>query len=160
MDEQKNEQPNEGMSEEQQAARRANAQEISEELDKLADAFGRAVQAAWNSEQRKQLQEDLNRGLRTLVDGVEKSLTQFSESEQGQEVREQAGKVVEKVRTSKVTADLQQGLTKGLRAISEEMQEFAQKVEARKQADAQDPPAQDIPIDPAQTDSGDPESKA
>lgn len=160
MDEQKNDQQQEGMDEGQQADRRVNAQEISEELDKLADAFGRAVQAAWNSEQRKQLQEDLNRGLRTLVDGVEKSLTQFNESEQGQEVREQAGKVVEKVRTSKVTAELQQGLTKGLRAISEEMQEFAQRVEARKQADAQDPPAQDIPIDPTQADTTDPESKA
>lgn len=122
--------------------------DIGDELNRLAESFGQAVRAAWNSEQRHQLETDLNRGLRSLVDNVESILKQFNESEQGQELKEQAGKVVEKVRTSQVTAELKEGLTKGLQTVAQELQEFTQDLEKKradqpKQADA----AQDIPVE-------------
>jgi ElaB/YqjD/DUF883 family membrane-anchored ribosome-binding protein len=124
--------------------------DIGDELNRLAESFGQAVRAAWNSEQRHQLETDLNRGLRSLVDNVESILKQFNESEQGQELKEQAGKVVEKVRTSQVTAELKEGLAKGLQTVAEELQEFTQELEKKragqpKQADA----AQDIPVEKA-----------
>ena len=124
--------------------------DIGDELNRLAESFGQAVRAAWNSEQRHQLETDLNRGLRSLVDNVESILKQFNESEQGQELKEQAGKVVEKVRTSQVTAELKEGLTKGLQTVAQELQEFTQDLEKKradqpKQADA----AQDIPVEKA-----------
>jgi len=127
--------------------------DIGDELNRLAESFGQAVQAAWNSEQRHQLETDLNRGLRSMVDNVESILKQFHESEQGQEIKEQAGKVVEKVRTSKVTAELKEGLTKGLQTVATEMQEFAQDLEkkrrggADKSAAAGSADAQDIPVE-------------
>jgi hypothetical protein len=124
--------------------------DIGDELNRLAESFGQAVRAAWNSEQRHQLETDLNRGLRSLVDNVESILKQFNESEPGQELKEQAGKVVEKVRTSGVTAELKEGLTKGLQTVATELQEFAQDLEKKRrsqtsQADA----AQDIPVEKA-----------
>lgn len=123
--------------------------DIGDELNRLAESFGRAVRAAWNSEQRHQVEADLNRGLRSLVENVESILKQFNESEQGQELKEQAGRVVEKVRTSKVTAELKEGLTKGLHTVAAEMQEFAQDLEKkqqeRKSEAASD--AQDIPVE-------------
>lgn len=122
--------------------------DIGDELNRLAESFGQAVQAAWNSEQRHQLEADLNRGLRSLVDNVESILKQFNESDQGQELKEQAGKVVEKVRTSKVTADLKEGLTKGLQTVASEMKEFAQDLEKKRQAQpGKDTAAQDIPVE-------------
>jgi len=122
--------------------------DIGNELNRLAESFGQAVQAAWNSEQRHQLETDLNRGLRSLVDNVESILKQFNESEQGHELKEQAGKVVEKVRTSQVTAELKDGLAKGLQTVATELQEFTQDLEKKRagqpsQADA----AQDIPVE-------------
>ena len=124
--------------------------DISKELNRLAESFGQAVQAAWNSEQRHQLETDLNRGLRTLVDSVESILKQFNQSEQGQELKEQAGKVVEKVRTSTVTAELKEGLTKGLQTVATELQEFAQDLEKKRQAQPDtDTAAQDIPVEKA-----------
>ncbi len=123
--------------------------DIGDELNQLAESFGRAVKAAWNSEQRYQLETDLNRGLRSLVDNVEAILKQFNESDQGQELKEQAGKVVEKVRTSKVTADLKEGLTKGLQTVASEMKEFAQDLEKkqRERGGKGDATAQDIPVE-------------
>jgi ElaB/YqjD/DUF883 family membrane-anchored ribosome-binding protein len=140
-----------GAGEQTSAREQADARELAQELNRLADAFARAAQAAWNSEQRKHLQTNLNQGLTTLVARVEEVLTDFSKSEQGQEVREQAGRVVERVRTSKVAADLQQGLTAGLRTVAEEMQEFAERMEKREGAPSQaESPAgddaQDIPV--------------
>ncbi len=134
---------------EQRASESKAAEELTAEIARLAEAFTNAVRAAWGSEQRKQLEADLNRGLRTLVDNVEETLVKFNRSEQGQELREQAGRVVEKVRTSKVTDDVRDGLTKGLGAVAVELQEFADRMEKRrgeenagKEADAQDIPVQ------------------
>jgi len=124
--------------------------DIGDELNQLAESFGRAVKAAWNSEQRHQLETDLNRGLRSLVDNVESILKQFNESDQGQELKEQAGKVVEKVRTSKVTAELKEGLTKGLQTVASEMKEFAEDLEKKQaQGGTGDATAQDIPVEKA-----------
>ncbi|MBX3051001.1 MAG: hypothetical protein KF753_05990 [Caldilineaceae bacterium] len=143
------------MSEEQKSQESApqpegHKDDIGDELNRLAESFGRAVQAAWNSEQRHQLEGDLNRGLRSLVDNVESILKQFNESEQGQELKEHAGKVVEKVRTSTVTAELKEGLTKGLQTVATELQEFAQDLEKKRQENPPtDPAAQDIPVEKA-----------
>lgn len=121
---------------------------IGDELNRLAESFGQAVRAAWNSEQRYQLESDLNRGLRSLVDNVESILKQFNESEPGQELKEQAGKVVEKVRTSGVTAELKEGLTKGLQTVATELQEFAQDLEKKRRSQtSQANAAQDIPVE-------------
>ncbi len=124
--------------------------DIGDELNRLAESFGEAVRAAWNSEQRHQLETDLNRGLRSLVDNVESILKQFNESEQGQELKEQAGKVVEKVRTSQVTAELKEGVTKGLQTVAQELQEFTQDLEKKRASQPkQDDAAQDIPVEKA-----------
>lgn len=131
---------------ETQSQSAAQNDEIADELNRLAESFGRAVRAAWNSDQRHQLEADLNRGLRSLVDNVESILKQFNESEQGQEFKEQAGRVVEKVRTSKVTAELKEGLTQGLHTVAEELQEFAQDLEKKREGQAE-ATAQDIPVE-------------
>lgn len=138
--------------------------EIASELNRLADAFARAARTAWNSEQRRQLEGDLQRGLRRLVDNVEEALKRFSKSEQGQDLREEAERAVERVRSSKVTDDMREGLVKGLRAAATEMQTFADRMQERESAgaanvstEAQDIPvettddAQDIPVDTTDT---------
>lgn len=141
--------PREEPEAEAQSQAAGQSDEIANELNRLAESFGRAVRAAWNSDQRHQLESDLNRGLRSLVDNVESILKQFNESEQGQEFKEQAERVVEKVRTSKVTAELKEGVTKGLQTVAEELQEFAQDLEKKRagQSDAAEPTAQDIPVE-------------
>lgn len=124
--------------------------DIGDELNRLAESFGQAVRAAWNSEQRHQLETDLNRGLRSLVDNVESILKQFNESEQGQELKEQAGKVVEKVRTSQVTAELKEGVAKGLQTVAQELREFTEDLEKKRaNQPKQDDVAQDIPVEKA-----------
>ncbi len=130
---------------EESQAKKAETGELTEELNRLVESFSRAMQAAWRSDQRKQLQTTLNEGLTSLVNNVERVITDFSESEQGQEVREQAERVVERVRSSKVAADIQDGLTQGLRTVAEEVREFAQRMESQS-APKTDDTAQDIPV--------------
>ena len=68
-------------------------------------------------------------------------------------MKEQAGKVVEKVRTSKVTAELKEGLTKGLQTVASEMKEFAEDLEKkqRERGGKGDAAAQDIPVEKVDT---------
>lgn len=132
---------------EQGNPKQTEANDLNEELHHLVESFSRAMQAAWRSDQRKQLQTNLNQGLTTLVNNVEKMLTEFGESEQGREVREQAERVVERVRSSKAAAEIQEGLTQGLRSVAEEMQEFAQRMESRQTGtDQTSDDVQDIPV--------------
>lgn len=133
---------------EQSAADQKATEELTAEIARLAEAFTNAVRAAWNSDQRRQLEHDLSRGLRGLVENVEGRLVEFNRSEQGQELREQAGRVVEKVRTSKVTEDVRDGLTKGLSAVAAELQEFAERMEQRRAEEGKTAAsdAQDIPV--------------
>ncbi|MBX2999466.1 MAG: hypothetical protein KF893_13200 [Caldilineaceae bacterium] len=140
-----------GAGSEQSAEERKATEELSAEINRLAEAFSRAVRAAWQSDQRKQLETDLNRGLRSLVDNVEETLVKFNRSEQGQELREQAERVVVKVRSSKVTEDLRQGLTKGLGVVAAELQELAERMEKgeaahSKSASSTTDDPQDIPV--------------
>jgi uncharacterized protein YukE len=135
----------------QTAEERKATEELTAEINRLAEAFSRAVRAAWQSDQRKQLETDLNRGLRTLVDNVEETLVKFNRSEQGQDLREQAERVVVKVRSSKVTEDLRQGLTKGLGTVAAELQELAERLEKSEAAQSKTgsqpgDDAQDIPV--------------
>lgn len=130
-----------------------DAEAILEELDRLGDAFARAVQAAWKSEQRKELEEDLRRGLAALIDNVEEVMTRVNRSEQTQELKEQAGRVVERVRASKASAELKKGLTKGLQTAAEEMQKVADDMESRRAEEkpsASAETAQDIPVENAE----------
>jgi uncharacterized protein YukE len=137
----------------QNEADRKAADDLSAEVTHLAETFARAVRAAWQSDQRKQLESDLSRGLRRLVDNVEEALVKFNRSEQGQDLREQAERVVEKVRSSKVTEDLRDGLTKGLGSVAAELQEFADRMEERSSTQGKPGPgtatgeAQDIPVE-------------
>ena len=133
---------------EQSAADQKANEELTAEISRRAEAFTTAGRAAWNSDQRRQLEHDLSRGLRGLVDNVEGRLVEFNRSEQGQELREQAGRVVEKVRTSKVTEDVRDGLTKGLSAVAAELQEFAERMEQRRAEEGKTAAsdAQDIPV--------------
>ena len=119
--------------------------DIAQEIQRLVEAMAHAARKVWSSEQRPQLEEDLRRGLGSLVGSVEEALERFNRSEQGQEFQEQASKVADRVRESALAAELKEGLASGLRTASEEVQKFADSFE---EDEDQSRAPQDIPIRP------------
>ncbi len=118
--------------------------DLTEEIHQLVEAMARAARTVWSSEQRLQLENDLRRGLGSLVGSLEEALERFSRSEQGQEVQEQAARVASRLRESELAGELKEGLTVGLRSAAAEVRKFADNFEEEQE---QPRPPQDIPVE-------------
>ncbi len=112
----------------QQQAKQTN-QELLEELARLGHRFTEVVQVAWNSEQRKQIEEDLRTGLISVANRLDDTLKKVGDSPQTKEFLDKAEDVAEsvseKVQTSKLGNDLATSLAKGLHALSDELEKLA-----------------------------------
>lgn len=128
-----------------------SSQELIDELTRLGHKFAEVVEVAWHSEQRKKIEEDLRTNLVRLADSLETGIKRAGESKEAQELRDKAEDVADKVRTSKVAAELGDALSQGLRALSEQLDRLSEEMKKRGSAaaDAADKAAdavEDIPI--------------
>ncbi len=127
-----------------ETGRPSNSDDLADEIHRLVEAMARAARNVWTSEQRLQLENDLRRGLGSIVGSLEEALERFSRSEQGQDLQEQATKVANRVRESELATELKDGLTVGLRSAADEVRKFADSFEEEQ---AQPGPPQDIPVE-------------
>ena len=136
-------------------------QELVEELGRLSKRFVEAVEVAWNSDQRKEIEQDLRSGLTAIAESLEHGLHDLSERKKTKQfvgkAEDVAETVTEKIRSSEKTHELAAGLAAGLAAVSDRLEQFIHDLQTRpsqspsdKPADSQTPPAessQDIPIE-------------
>lgn len=143
---------------ETQGSQNRSAQELMDELNRLGTKFVEVVDVAWNSEQRRRVEDDLRKGLESLATSLEDGIKKVGESKQAREFIDTAEDVAEsvsaKMRTSKVANDLADALAGGLRALSESMDRLAKDMRAKSESETPAPPPaaeagdpQDIPID-------------
>ena len=131
------------------APKSAAGQELVDELTKLGQRFIEVVEVAWNSEERKRAQEDLRAGMVSLAQSLEEGVKRVSSTKEAQNLVDAAEDVAEKVRSSRVAAEVSSALTQGLRALSEQLEKVAQDMQHKKADDDGAPPAagnQEIPI--------------
>ena len=129
---------------EEEAASFSKNDDLAEEVQQLVEAMARAARNVWSSDERRQLEDDLRRGLGSLLGNLEEALQRFGRSEQGQDLQEQATRVANRVRESELAAELKEGLTIGLRSAADEVRKFADSFEENQ---TQSPPSQDIPVE-------------
>lgn len=132
--------------------------ELFEEVQRLGARFAAVVQTAWNSDERKQIEAEVRRGLAAMAATVEDGFRKVNEDERARHVVDQADDVMtnmgEKVRSSQVTSDLASNLASGLRKVSDTLARWVEEQSAASKsaapndsARAADVEAQDIPID-------------
>ena len=97
-----------------------SGQEVLDELGRLGQKLVEVVDTAWNSEQRKRIQEDLRHGFTAVANSLEEGLQELSEREETQEILDKAEDVAEeisyRVRSSEITHELaESGVTVGYR---------------------------------------------
>lgn len=135
-------------------------QEIVDELSILADKFVSTVRLAWNSDQRKQIQNDLKSGLDQIAQSLEQGFDQVATSNEAKDLHTKAQEVGDKVTSSKVFADITGALTSGLRSLSDSLDKLSKDMQAKNAAGGQtgnatnpppppggEPDSKDIPID-------------
>ena len=125
--------------------------DIAEEIQRLVEAMARAARNVWSSEQRLQLEDDLRRGLGSLVGSLEEALDRFRRSEQGQEFQEKASKAADRFRESALTPEMKDGLTVGLKAAANEFRKFADSLEEQQEGSDS---VQDIPVEGEDDENG------
>ena len=125
-------------------------QELIDELTRLGQKFVEVVEVAWNSEQRKKIEDDLRTGLVTVANTLEDGFKRVSATKEAQEAVNAAEDVAEKVRSSKIAVELTGALAQGLRTLSEQMDklsnEMKQKPDTSASSDSGASDTQDIPI--------------
>lgn len=140
----------------QASATQQPGQELLDELTQLADKFANVVKSAWNSDQRKQVENDVRSGLSTMAASLEDGFKQVASSNEAKDLQVKASEVGEKVTSTKFFADMTSALTTGLRSLSDQLDKVASDLQTKNaQGGATPPPsgsetgasdAKDIPI--------------
>ena len=110
-------------------------QDLVDQIGRLGNTIAEVAQAAWNSEERQQIQHDLKSGLSTLATGIEDGLRKVSESEEAKGVLNKAEEVVESITNSEkvnaFTQELTNGLMGGLEALNQQMGSWSDELKKR-----------------------------
>jgi len=95
--------------------------ELSDELRALGENLRSVFQAAWDSDDRRRLQREIETGIGALAESLGQAARDFSESETGQQMKQEAREFSERVRSGEVESKVRQDLTAILRKMNEEL---------------------------------------
>lgn len=124
----------------------APANTLVDELTALGKKFGVAIQSALNSPQWQQVETEVREGFHNVVTEVNDALSKARSTDAARQVGEQAAKVADTVRSSKVTFDVREGLLKGMKAMNRELDEVISRMEQK----AAEPSQPSEPAEPAE----------
>lgn len=119
------------------------AESIAAEFAALGKRFGEALSAAWQSEERHRLQEDIKDGLDRFTAEVDKAVKELRKSDVAQKVEEGTQKATEDVKTGKVGSEVRHATVTALRGLSEALDRMASSftpAEGEEMADEENPP--------------------
>lgn len=116
----------------------AETRAIVDELNKLGHKVSEAIQRAWESDERKQAEEEIRKVLTVAGDRVDEVAADIRASGVPADIREQVGKVMEDLEKSSVTQDLRKSLLAGLRRLNIELTEFLEREDLAKVAEKAD----------------------
>jgi ElaB/YqjD/DUF883 family membrane-anchored ribosome-binding protein len=91
----------------------------------LGDNLKRALQAAWESQERQQLQNEVVSGLAELERVLRETGQDFTQGETGQRLKEELEDLRNRVRTGEVQARVSEELLSALRTLSAELEKAA-----------------------------------
>jgi hypothetical protein len=99
--------------------------DLAAELANVGRAVRAAVAAAWQSEERAELQQELSDGLRRLGQEIDKAFQTVRESGPAQKVETGTRKAVEDVRSGEASSRARRGLAQGLQTASRTLDNWA-----------------------------------
>lgn len=95
--------------------------ELMDELESLGQQLVTAVKSLWDSDESRQLREEIGAGFVQLGNQVDDAIKTAHESETAQEFRVQVQETVEKARESDIAGKLEENLVSGLHQLNTEL---------------------------------------
>ncbi|HIC90414.1 MAG TPA: hypothetical protein EYP04_13565 [Anaerolineae bacterium] len=120
---------------------------VVEELTELGRQLAAALRTAWQSEERRQLEQELSEGLNALAQELDEAIKAAKESPATEELRRHAEKVVQTAQETPLGQELREGLLTGLRTLNAELSRLTEKLQEQQRGASPARPAQEVPIE-------------
>jgi hypothetical protein len=108
--------------------RTSGGPDLVAEFQTLGRTFAEAFEAAWNSEERKRVEQEVREGVQSFADEVDKVIRDARASTTGQRVKDEAGEMASKFEGSDLGRRALEGIAGGLAWISVEMGKMAEQI--------------------------------
>jgi chromosome segregation ATPase len=133
------------------AGHSAKVDELTDELTRLSDQVAEQAKAVWESDQRKELQGQVAKGLTSVATAVEDQFRKLSANPDTQrfvsKIEEATNKVVESARESKTVQDAAEVMLKGLNSAALSIEKWLGQQKGSTGAATGSTPAPDEPQD-------------
>ena len=96
--------------------------EISEEMKRLGKQLHTTAKAAWESEERREIQAEVISGLNALASEIEKTLKEFRAGPEGQALKAKTRELKEKAQSEELSKDVRSALLEVFRQINTELE--------------------------------------
>ena len=107
------------------AAEKSNGPDVVAEFKKLGRQFGETIEAAWNSEERVRVEQELRQGVHSFVDEVDKVIREARSSETVEKVKGEAVQAKASIESSDIGGKTREGIVQGLSWMSDELAKLA-----------------------------------
>jgi hypothetical protein len=100
---------------------------LAEEFRNLGKNLASTLQTAWDSSERKRLQQEISTGLNELGATLNREAQKFNESETGQRFKAEAKEFEERLHTGEVQDKVRLELVNAMRTLNTELEKLIQK---------------------------------
>jgi transposase len=98
---------------------------LREEFDKLGGNLRSVIQGAWESEERKQVSNEVQSGLSQVGDAIAQAAKDLSEDPTAQKLRQEVDEIAERVRTGELAEKVRVELIDVLQQVNERLAELS-----------------------------------
>lgn len=120
------------------ADEKAQTGDISDALRNLGQQFVNTIQTAWDSEERKEVEEELRDGMQQFAAEVDKAFKQVKGSPAGKRAQEEAAEFKDSIDKGEFAPKMQNSLVQGLQWLSDELGKLADQFTAPEKSPAGD----------------------
>ena len=114
--------------------------DVLDELKLFGQQLGTAVKSLWDSDESRNLRQEISDGLAEAVHEMDKAVKTVQDSDAAKEFSQQVRGTVDKARESDITDKIQQGLVAGLRDLNTELSKLLSSRETKKPTEPPAPP--------------------
>jgi hypothetical protein len=101
-------------------------EDLGEEFRRLGRNLKEALQAAWDSDERRRLEGEIESGLNNAAAALKGAAKELSETPAGQHLRDEIKDLGQRVRSGEVESRVRQDVVSGLKALNAELERAAE----------------------------------
>jgi len=106
----------------------SSEESLADEITNLGQNLIKTLHAAWESPERKKLQQEIETGLSELAQTLQQEADTFAESPTGQRMKSDLDELRQKVRNSEAEAKIRSELLEAFKVVNTELQKVASRL--------------------------------